>query len=143
MKRSILLLLVIFVTLLSSCSSKQVTSQSALPGKEIKIDNGSYRDITVSELQAMLKNKDFTLVNVHTPFEGNLPGTDVSIPYDQITMNLDKLPPGKDAKLVLYCRSGRMSQIAAADLARLGYTNVYELVGGMVAWEQAGLTIEH
>lgn len=137
------ILIVIFATLLAACSGKPVTSQSALPGKEIKVDSGSYRDITVAELQEMLKSKDFKLVNVHIPFEGNLPGTDVSIPYDQITMNLDKLPPGKDARLVLYCRSGRMSQIAAADLARLGYTNVYELVGGMVAWEEAGLTIEH
>ena len=90
----------------------------------------------------MLENKDFTLVNVHIPFEGNLPKTDVSIPYDTIGHNLDKLPDNKAAKIVLYCRSDRMSNIAAAELVKLGYTNIWNLEGGMTAWEQAGLPIE-
>ena len=89
----------------------------------------------------MLANKDFTLVNVHTPFEGNLDGTDLSIPYDQISQNLKRLP-NKNAKILLYYRSGWMSAIAAETLVGLGYTNVWNLDGGMVAWEAAGNTIE-
>lgn len=141
MKRAILLVLVV-VLLAAGCSAQAASSTSSQPGTVVNVGSGSYRDVTPTELQAMLKNKDFKLINVHIPFEGNLPSTDLSIPYDQITQHLDQIP-NKDARLVLYCRSGRMSQIAAADLARLGYTNVYELVGGMVAWEEAGLTIEH
>jgi rhodanese-related sulfurtransferase len=93
-------------------------------------------------LQAMLINKDFTFVNVHIPFEGNIAKTDKSIPYDQINQNLDKLPTDKNAKIVLYCRSGRMSEIAAVTLVGLGYTNIWNLSGGMVAWERAGLKID-
>lgn len=89
----------------------------------------------------MLENKDFTFINVHIPFEGNIPGTDLSIPYDQIDQNLAKIPD-KNAKIVLYCRSDRMSNIAAKTLVGLGYTNIYNLDGGMVDWEAAGLTIE-
>jgi rhodanese-related sulfurtransferase len=95
----------------------------------------------VAELQTMLANKEFTFVNVHIPFEGNISGTDLSIPYDQISQNLDKLPD-KITKIVLYCRSGRMSAIAAETLVGLGYTNIWNLSGGMAAWEQAGLKIE-
>jgi len=48
----------------------------------------------------------------------------------------------KDAKVILYCRSGRMSQIASEELVALGYTNVWNLKEGMVQWEQAGFKLD-
>ena len=108
-------------------------------GQAVAVEGGSYTDLDVSELQAFLEEEDPPLVNVHIPFEGDLPGTDLSIPYDQIQTRLEELPADRDAPVVLYCRSGRMSAIAAADLARLGYSNVYNLVGGFISWRAAGL----
>lgn len=85
--------------------------------------------------------KDFVLVNVHIPLTSSIAATDLSIPYDEIENNLSLLPTDKNAKIVLYCRSGRMSAIAAETLVGLGYANIWILDGGMVAWEQAGLTL--
>lgn len=97
-----------------------------------------YYDIKSAALIQMLKNKDFSLVNVHIPYAGELADTDAFISYNTIGQNLGQLPSDKNAKIVLYCRSGSMSTVAAKELATLGYTNVYNLVGGMNEWENEG-----
>lgn len=90
-----------------------------------------------AELAVMLQEKDFVFVNVHVPYEGEIANTDVFIPYDRIADNLDKLPKDKGAKIVLYCRSGRMSESAARALVQLGYTRVSHLAGGMNDWKRS------
>ena len=131
-----LLLLTLIAFLLVACQPRAVS------GETVTVAGGSYKNTTADGLNAMLKDKDFILVNVHTPFAGDIPGTDDSIAYDRIEANLARLPVGKEAKIVLYCRSGRMSEIAAGTLVSLGYTNIWNLNGGMVEWEEAGYELE-
>lgn len=98
----------------------------------------TFQTITTKQLAQMLKHKDFLFVNVHVPYEGEIAQTDAFIPFDQIGENLGLLPTAKSAPIVLYCRSGRMSEIAAGELAARGYTNVSHMAGGMVEWAKAG-----
>ena len=139
MKR-IFFLLFAFVFALAACQSKPVD----VVGEKVNVDGGAYNNIKAVELMTILNNKDFVFVNVHIPFEGNIADTDLSIPYEQITepANLAQLPADKNAKIVLYCRSGRMSAIAAKKLVKLGYTNIWNLKGGMLDWERAGFEIQ-
>jgi len=136
MKKIFLILLT--AIMLAACQSKPVV------GETITVVGGSYMNISAYELNTLLKEKDFVFINVHIPFAGNITDTDLSIPYDEISVpeNLFQLPIDKNAKIVFYCRSGRMSEIASKELVSLGYTNIWNLSGGMVEWEQAGYETE-
>ena len=133
-----LICILLSALMLTACQSKTVA------GETVTVAGGSYQNITPDELNSMSEDKDFVFVNVHIPFAGNISNTDLSIPYDQISTPeyLNQLPTDKNAKIMLYCRSGRMSEIAATELVALGYSNIWNLDGGMVAWEQAGYEIE-
>lgn len=123
--------------------AQQHGSSTALAGTPVTTRAGTYSDINPRELNAILAEEPvpFALINVHIPYEGEIRGTDAFIPFDVITGHLGELPREKDAPIVLYCMSGRMSEIASTTLVGLGYTNVNNLAGGMVAWRRAGLPL--
>ena len=64
--------------------------------------------------------------------EGHIPNA-ILIPYTEIENKAIELIPDKDKLILVYCRSGRRSKIAAEALSKLGYTNVKEF-GGMIDW---------
>ncbi len=123
---------------LGACSNSPIAT---VVGTKVSIAGGEYTNVTPSQLKEMLTAKDFALVDVHVPYAGELPQTDAFIPYTDIDQNLAKLPAAKQAKIVLYCSSGHMSGIAAAELVKLGFTNIWNLDGGMAAWQKAGYTL--
>jgi len=126
--------------LMTACSqtpsTKAVSAAESTAGTFPKNADG-YANITVKQLAQMLSAKNFTLVNVHTPYAGEISQMDLFIPFNQIADNLNKLP-AKDAPIVLYCRSARMSTAAAKTLSERGYINVMTLGGGFNAWKAAG-----
>lgn len=131
----------------SSKRSTASTASASLPSSTQ--DSVDSVDSSITAAVALLKPAAFegrriqgsVLVNVHVPFEGDLKGTDLSIPFDEIAASTADLPSDKDTPLLVYCRSGRMSAIAGKELVRLGYRNVVDLEGGMIAWEASGRSI--
>ena len=119
--------------LLAGCGSAQDASAPATSAAP-----AAYTDISPDELATMLEQKDFVLINTHVPYEGEIEQTDLFLPYDQAAELVDQLPADKDANIVVYCRSDRMSTIAVEEWAKAGYTNLYNLAGGFEAWEAAG-----
>jgi phage shock protein E len=89
-----------------------------------------------------MKNEPAVVINVHIPYEGELAGTDEFIPYDKIKGH-PRLPKDKNTEILLYCRSGSMSEEAGVDLHEEGYTNIAHLEGGMKAWEASGRKITY
>ena len=101
-----------------------------------------YLAIGPNAFEQRIERGDPYLINVHVPYEGEIEGTDVHIPYDKIARHAD-LPKDKKAELMIYCRSGNMSKIAARTLRAGGYEDIVDLRGGMKAWEAAGKPLVH
>jgi len=102
------------------------------------MDRPTYKKISVAQFARMLDHKDFTLINVHIPYEGEIEGTDLLIPFNRIDHFKNKLPKDKTAKVVVYCLMGPMGSIAAEQLVNMGYTQVMNLEGGLMAWQNFG-----
>lgn len=92
------------------------------------------------EFESAIAEPETVTINVHTPDEGSIPGTDLAIPFDQLRAREQELPP-VSTPLAVYCRTGRMSAEAVQTLSELGYRDVVELGGGMVAWADSGRPI--
>jgi rhodanese-related sulfurtransferase len=97
--------------------------------------------VSVDEFADRIDDPGVVTINVHVPDEGNIAGTDLRIPYDEISESAD-LPTELDTPLAVYCRSGNMSATAVVDLSERGYTDVVELEGGFNAWADAGRPLE-
>jgi rhodanese-related sulfurtransferase len=126
------LLIIVIAIGLSGCFGEQ----------EQQADKGGYKNVSVDQFVQMIDNKDFILINTHIPYEGELPGTDLLIPFNKIDQHKTELPNDKASRLVVYCKAGPMGDIAAEKLVQMGYTNVINFKDGMNAWEKAGKSLQ-
>jgi rhodanese-related sulfurtransferase len=135
-------LAVLFVAaLVVGCSpAGEKTSTSA--GKEGTSTAEAFARLDPAAFAERMKDTQAAVINVHIPYEGELEQTDAFIPYNKI-LGDSRLPKDKNTEILLYCRSGRMSEDAGAVLHEDGYTNVAHLEGGMKAWEAAGHNLVH
>jgi len=139
---AVALLAVIAIGFVALGGSGSKAAPSLATGETIyQAQGGHWTNVTPDRLAEMLIHKDFTLVNVKTPYIGEIDGTDLYIPYDQISARANQLPAAKTAKILVYCRSGVESAQAAQTLLNLGYTNIWNLDGGMNAWQTSGRTL--
>lgn len=106
-------------------------------------DNESYQNISLDQFVKMFEQKDFILINVHIPYQGEIPETDLLIPFNKIDQHGDELPLDKNKKIVVYCMTGPMGYYAADKLTSMGYTKVIHFEAGMKAWSHSGRPIEN
>jgi rhodanese-related sulfurtransferase len=108
--------------------------------EEIATTGGSYTRTAPGAFAPLLNAPDVLVINVHIPYEGEIDGTDTFVPYNEVE-GAAALPTDRSARIAVYCRSGAMSTEAAGTLVRLGYTDVWELGGGMHAWVSSGRSL--
>jgi rhodanese-related sulfurtransferase len=144
MKRKPILVvfIILMLVLITACGSTDDTSKSAtLLSSSTEAE---YRTVDIETLATILEdNSDgYTIINVHIPYAGEIDGTDSNIAFN----DMDALTAAlldKDTPVILYCRSGNMSEQATRALVELGYTQVWDVPGGMVSWQQSGRGLEN
>ena len=99
--------------------------------------SATYDQISGAEAKALMDSESgYIIIDARTQEEyaqGHIPDA-ILIPEYEIADRAEKELPDKDQLILVYCRSGRRSKIAAEELVKLGYTNVKEF-GGIIDWE--------
>ena len=120
-----LLFLLLAVMLLTACGQTKGNDQEA-----------AYMNITAEEAKTIMDiEEDYIILDTRTREEydqGHIPGA-IQISHDEITEKAGEVLTDKDQLILVYCRSGRRSKIAAEALVELGYTNIKEF-GGIIDW---------
>ena len=123
MKKLILLLLA--VMLLTACGQDTENDQGAV-----------YVNITAEEAKQIMDTEEgYIILDVRTQEEydqGHIPGA-IQISHEEIADKAEEVLTDKDQLILVYCRSGRRSKLAAEALVELGYTNIKEF-GGIIDW---------
>ena len=142
MKKILCIITILLCVLLTACgndSSIGIIGGADGPTSIIvaeKGDKAMYEQITAEKAKKIMDSGEEHIIldtREQDEFdEGHIPGA-ILIPYTQIENKAIELMPDKDKLILVYCRSGRRSKIAAESLAKLGYTNVKEF-GGIIDW---------
>ena len=123
MKKLVFLLLA--VMMLTACGQDKENDQGAV-----------YVNITAEEAKQIMDSEEgYIILDVRTQEEydeGHIPGA-IVISHEEIEEKAEDVLTDKDQLILVYCRSGRRSKIAAEALAQLGYTNIKEF-GGIIDW---------
>lgn len=112
------------------------TSQSSQAGQDNKTGPAAVVKVSADEaLKILNDNATAVLLDVRTTAEydeGHIEGSQL-LPVEELAGRISELPQDKSTPIVVYCRSGRRSALAAAQLTESGYTQVFDL-GGIQSW---------
>jgi rhodanese-related sulfurtransferase len=102
------------------------------------------KDANCAAALQLINHKDAVVVDVREPdeFKGGHLLNAKHIPLGKLSDRVGELERYRDRPIVVVCRSGNRSATACALLSRQGFTQVYNLSGGVTAWQKAGLPLE-
>jgi rhodanese-related sulfurtransferase len=109
-----------------------------------KADMGETGSISPKEASAMYADKKAVIVDVREDSEWNeqhIPGA-IHIPLAQLNEHLSELKQYKDSPVITQCKTGGRSAQALDVLKSAGFSKVYNMDGGIMAWDKAGLKTE-
>ena len=141
-KYLIVLVLAISVSVAFSCNSTSTQAQAESTELQEAVVT---KNVSAEEFQKLITNRTNAIIlDVRTPNEVAQGIIKNAVKIDFYAKNfqaeLDKLDKSKP--VLIYCRSGRRSGIAMSTLRDLGFSEVYNLQGGIIEWSEAGLDIE-
>ena len=103
-------------------------------------ESGAVTDVSVGDAATVLEEPGITVIDVRTPSEyaaGHLQGA-VNIDVNGTTFDSQLAELARDGTYFVYCQSGNRSAVAGDRMAQLGFTEIYNLTGGVVDWQADG-----
>jgi rhodanese-related sulfurtransferase len=101
-------------------------------------------EVALADAKALFDEGGYLFIDCRTDKEfkmGHVPGA-MNIPRGLLEFKINSKIEDKNAKIVMYCKTGGRSCLSTCTLCRMGYKNVSSLAGGWMAWEKAGYHID-
>ena len=105
---------------------------------------GEYEDISVSTAYEMINDTitypDLIILDVRTQseYDSEHLNNSILIPVEELELRLDELDGYNTTEIIVYCRSGNRSRTASNILSTNGFAQIFNMLGGISAWTQAG-----
>jgi len=119
-------------------------SLAACAPSNTEAESAGIQSITPTEASTLFAAKEAVIIDVREQNEWDekhIPGV-IHIPIAQLNSRLAELEQYKDSPVIMQCRSGRRSAQGAVALNAVGFKKLYNMEGGILAWDKAGLTTE-
>lgn len=126
MKRILVILVVIAII---------IAGRGIMENKEPNTNDTTYKKISAEDAKVIMDSEDVIILDVRTQeeYNGGHIENALLLPVTDIKDKADGILTDKDAKILVYCRSGNRSAAASKELISMGYTNVYDF-GGISSW---------
>ena len=126
MKRILVILVVIAII---------IAGRGIMGNKETNTNDTTYKKISAEDAKVIMDSEDVIILDVRTQeeYNGGHIENALLLPVTDIKDKADEILADKDAKILVYCRSGNRSAAASKELISMGYTNVYDF-GGISSW---------
>ena len=124
-------------------SSAFVAILGLLLWHEVRIRTSGIRAMSPTQAVALVNDRDAVFLDVREPAEiaGGRIGEADHIPLSSLAKRMDELEKLKDRPIIAYCRSGSRSMTACRQLRKAGFESIYNLAGGITAWQNADLPV--
>ena len=129
--------------LLCVFTAGQIFAETTTPGQMVSDAKSQIMHVSEDVVKVLFDTGEYAFVDVREPNEtkmGFIPGAFL-IPRGLLEFRIGSTVEDKNAKIVVYCKSGARSSLATLALKNLGYTNVISMDGGWTAWEAAGFPV--
>lgn len=136
MKKKLYIAMVVISIMFTGCANKAINTNTGELDKEVVSEKVEYRKISADEAKEIIDNGDYNIILdvrlLEEYKEGHIKNA-IIIPVDELQTKALEMLTNKEDKILVYCKSGRRSEIASKTLIEMGYTNVYDF-GGLNNW---------
>jgi rhodanese-related sulfurtransferase len=143
-RRHVVLIIALAIGIAFALNAPMALAKDLTKKELVEQAKSKITEIAVADAKAQFDKGGAVFLDCREPNEykqGHIPGA-INIPRGLLEFKIADQVPDKNAKIVMYCKSGGRASLACCSLEPMGYKNVVSIQGGWLAWSKAGYPVE-